>query len=77
MLQILYSMLRAVLPPVGVLSDLIDQWYLIWIGKEGEVFYAAKEEDSYGKVKILTRLTALYHVLIYLKNFQKTQSRKF
>lgn len=25
--------------PVGLLSDLIDQWYLIWIGKEGEVFY--------------------------------------
>jgi hypothetical protein len=34
--------------PVGVLSDFIDQWYLIWIGKDGEVLYAGIEEDSNG-----------------------------
>jgi hypothetical protein len=32
--------------PVGVLSDFIDQWYLIWIGIEGELFYAGTEEAS-------------------------------
>ena len=57
--------------PVGVLSDFIDQWYLIWIGKEGEVFYAGKEKDLELKEKPLTRLTALYYVQEHLDHYNQ------
>ena len=57
--------------PVGVLSDFIDQWYLIWIGKEGEVFYASTENDSELKEKPLTRLTALYYVQKHLYHYNQ------
>jgi hypothetical protein len=30
-------------PPVGVLTDLMDQWVLIWIGKDGSIIYSEKE----------------------------------
>lgn len=30
-------------PPVGVLTDLMDQWILIWIGKNGSITYSQKE----------------------------------
>jgi hypothetical protein len=33
--------------PVGVLTDVIDQWFLIWIGKEGEIFYSGTELSLY------------------------------
>ena len=29
--------------PVGVLTDLMDHWFLIWIGSEGRIMYAAAE----------------------------------
>ena len=58
--------------PVGVLSDFIDQWYLIWIGKEGEVFYAGTEKDLERKeVKPLTRQTALYYIRKHLENYNE------
>jgi hypothetical protein len=57
--------------PVGVLSDFIDQWYLIWIGKDGEVLYAGMEEDSNGNEKPLTRVTALYYIQKHLVNYNK------
>ena len=57
--------------PVGILSDFIDQWYLIWIGKEGEVFYAGMEKDSELYEKPLTRLTALYYVKRHLENYNQ------
>ena len=57
--------------PVGVLSDFIDQWYLIWIGKEGKVFYASTENDSELKEKPLTRLTALYYVQKHLEHYNQ------
>ena len=57
--------------PVGVLSDFIDQWYLIWIGKDGEVFYAGMERDLKRKKQPLTRLTALYHIQKHLDNYNK------
>jgi hypothetical protein len=57
--------------PVGVLSDFIDQWYLIWIGKEGEAFYSGMEEDSNCREKPLTRLTALYYVQKHLENYNQ------
>jgi hypothetical protein len=57
--------------PVGVLSDFIDQWYLIWIGKEGEVFYAGMEKDLELKEKPLTRLTALYYVQKHFENYNQ------
>ena len=57
--------------PVGVLSDFIDQWYLIWIGKEGEVFYAGMEKDLELKEKPLTRLTALYYVQKHLDHYNQ------
>jgi hypothetical protein len=57
--------------PVGVLSDFIDQWYLIWIGTEGEVFYSGMEEDPNCRVKPLTRLTALYYIQKHLENYNQ------
>ena len=57
--------------PVGILSDFIDQWYLIWIGKEGEVFYAGTEKDLELNKKPLTRLTALYYIQKHLDNYNK------
>ncbi|KAI8901828.1 hypothetical protein BC833DRAFT_519061, partial [Globomyces pollinis-pini] len=57
--------------PVGVLSDFIDQWVLIWIGKEGEVFYASVEEDSKGDEKILTRRTAMFYIKKHLENYNR------
>ena len=57
--------------PVGVLSDFIDQWYLIWIGNEGEVFHAGMERDLELNQKPLTRLTALYYVQKHLEHYNQ------
>ena len=55
--------------PVGVLSDFIDQWHLIWIGKEGEIFYSSMEKDSLLNEIPLTRLTALYYIQKHLESY--------
>jgi hypothetical protein len=57
--------------PVGVLSDLMDQWHLIWIGEEGEVCYASTEKGADGDVKSLTRLTALFHIRKHLERYNQ------
>ena len=55
--------------PVGILTDFIDQWVLIWIGKESEIIYAATEKDSDGVRKELTRETAMYYIRQHLKSY--------
>ncbi|KAJ3347794.1 hypothetical protein HDU91_006702 [Kappamyces sp. JEL0680] len=48
--------------PVGILSDFMDQWILIWIGSENVVNYMEAEIDSHGNTTPLSRGTALYYV---------------
>ena len=55
--------------PVGVLTDFIDQWYLIWIGGEGEVFYSCTEENSSGDETPLSRNAALYYIQKHMENY--------
>ncbi|KAK5667079.1 hypothetical protein QVD99_006295 [Batrachochytrium dendrobatidis] len=57
--------------PVGVLSDFIDQWCLIWISKDGEVIYANMEKDSELRGKPLTRLTAMYYIQKHLEHYNQ------
>ncbi|KAK6096987.1 hypothetical protein MT418_002630 [Batrachochytrium dendrobatidis] len=57
--------------PVGVLSDFIDQWCLIWISKDGEVIYANMEKDSELHGKPLTRLTAMYYIQKHLEHYNQ------
>jgi hypothetical protein len=57
--------------PVGVLSDFIDQWVLIWIGADSEICYAAREKDSDGKEKDLTRETAIYYIRKHLNYYNQ------
>ena len=57
--------------PVGLLSDFIDQWCLIWVGEEGEIFYAEMEQESDGKLKNLTRETALYYIWKHCYNYNQ------
>ncbi|KAI8908941.1 hypothetical protein EDD86DRAFT_198578 [Gorgonomyces haynaldii] len=55
--------------PVGVLTDLADQWRLIWVGKEGQICYAETEELPNGKPQPLTRETALYYIRKYIEDY--------
>lgn len=57
--------------PVGVLTDFIDQRYLIWIGGEGEVFYAATEVNSSGDETLLSRAAALYYIQKHMENYNQ------
>jgi hypothetical protein len=57
--------------PVGVLSDLMDQWALIWIGKEEQIYYARMERDAKGELKDLTRETALFYVRAHLAHYNQ------
>lgn len=40
-------------PPVGVLTDLMDQWILIWIGKNGMINYSDTECKKTYKLNFL------------------------
>ena len=57
--------------PVGVLSDFVDQWVLIWVGKGGEICYAEVEIDSSGNEKALTRETAIYYIRKHLNYYNQ------
>ena len=41
--NVLYSSGELYPQPVGVLTDLMDQWTLIWVGKDGNIVCAQKE----------------------------------
>jgi hypothetical protein len=55
----------------GVLTDFMNQWYLIWIGGEGEVFYACTEVNSTGDVNPLSRNSALYNIQKHLEKYNQ------
>ncbi len=57
--------------PVGVLSDFVDQWVLVWVGKAGEIFYSQKEKDINGNKKKLTRETAMYYIRKHFYRYDK------
>jgi hypothetical protein len=49
--------------PVGVLTDLMDQWFLIWISKTGVVKYASKMSKKGTSTPLsLDRNTALHYM---------------
>ncbi|KAJ3362875.1 hypothetical protein HDU91_003220, partial [Kappamyces sp. JEL0680] len=57
--------------PVGILSDLMDQWVLIWIGTENRVLYCKTEKDKQGKKTPLSRGTALYYLRKHLTQYNQ------
>jgi hypothetical protein len=56
-------------PPVGVLTDLRDNWVLIWIGPDGQIQYAENELDQAGKHQPLSRITALHHIHHHMEQY--------
>ena len=41
--NVLFTRGKSYPPPVGCLTDLMDQWILIWIGMDGNLVYAEEE----------------------------------
>lgn len=67
--------------PVGVLSDLADQWKLIQIGKDSQICIAETELTANDELKPLSRETALYYIRRYIEKYhnlllEKTKSGK-
>ena len=53
--------------PVGVLTDLKNEWALIWIGTEGEIIYSHTEYSEDDTVIPLKRCTAIHYINSHLK----------
>lgn len=68
--------------PVGMLTDLVDQWTLIWVGNDNVIYHASFEEKANGTEIPLTRGTALYYLRKHLARYsqmliaEKSQKRK-
>ncbi|KAI8905206.1 hypothetical protein EDD86DRAFT_212452 [Gorgonomyces haynaldii] len=55
--------------PIGVLSDLRDQWVLLWPGNNVEICYAEKEVLKDGTEKKLARISALHYIRKHIKKY--------
>ena len=62
--------------PVGVLTDLMDQWCLIWISKNGTISYASTMSSN-EDVANLDRKTALFYIKKHIELCNKLVIAKF
>lgn len=62
-----YSNITGMPSPVGVLTDLINEWALVWIGTEGNMVYANTETSKDGTIIPLKRCTAIHYINLHLK----------
>ena len=57
--------------PYSNLSDFRDQWVLVWVGKDGQLFYGETEVDDDGIERLLTAKTAIHYIKKHLQFYSK------
>ncbi|KAJ3299643.1 hypothetical protein HDV03_002886 [Kappamyces sp. JEL0829] len=63
--------------PIGILSNFMDHWTLIWVGDDNIIYYSEKEQNSQGNISPLSRGTAIFYLRKHLERYNRMLHDEF